>query len=195
MNHTLSPPDEWAGGEVSSNHYVDDCKAGRRWKANWPGHLAEIVHSYNATQSGMMGYSPHYLIFGWRPGLPVDFYFSTLRNTEVPKRGTSTKCVDEYTSTVWHWLRAALQEIQVQSMTEDQRQKQYYNWKIGNVGLKTGDFILVKADNFQGKRKIKDRWEDKPHEVVHQIMTDISHMKWNTNTDIHASYIATDSSF
>ena len=30
-----------------------------------------------------------------------------------------------------------------------------------------------KVDDFQGKRKIKDRWEDKPHEVVHQIMTDI----------------------
>ena len=28
-------------------------------KANWPGHLTEIVHAYNATQSAVTGYSPH----------------------------------------------------------------------------------------------------------------------------------------
>ena len=42
-------------------------------KANWPGHLAEIVHAYNATHSAVTGYSPHYLMFGCRPRLPVDF--------------------------------------------------------------------------------------------------------------------------
>ena len=58
-------------------------------------------------------------------------------------------------------------------MTEAQRQKWYYNWKIGAIGLKPGNLILVKADTFQGKRMIKDRWEDRPHEVVCQIMTDV----------------------
>ena len=38
-------------------------------------------------------------------------------------------------------------------------QKQYYDQKIGTVNLKPGDLILVKADAFKGKRKIKDRWE------------------------------------
>ena len=28
-------------------------KPGEDKKANWPGHLAEIVHAYNATQSTM----------------------------------------------------------------------------------------------------------------------------------------------
>ena len=59
-------------------------------------------------------------------------------------------------------------------MAEAQRQKHYYDWKIGPIGLKPSDLILVKAGAFQGKRKIKYRWEDKPHEVVHQIITDIS---------------------
>ena len=53
-------------------------------KADWPGHLAEIVHAYNATQSAMMGYSRHYLMFGCRPRLPVNFYVPTLRSAEVP---------------------------------------------------------------------------------------------------------------
>ena len=92
-------------------------------KANWLGHLAEIVHDYNATQSTMIGYSPHYLMFGHRPRLPVTFYCPTLRSMEVPKRGASTKHVDEYIATVWHQLQAALQEAKAQSITEAQRQK------------------------------------------------------------------------
>ena len=30
-------------------------KLGKDKKANWPGHLAEIVHAYNATHSTMTG--------------------------------------------------------------------------------------------------------------------------------------------
>ena len=41
------------------------------------------------------------------------------------------------------------------------------------MGLKPADLILVMADAFQEKRKIKDRWEDKLHEEVCQIATDI----------------------
>ena len=48
-------------------------KLGEDKKADWPGHLAEIVHAYNATQSAMTVYSPHYLMFGCRPRLLVDF--------------------------------------------------------------------------------------------------------------------------
>ena len=58
-------------------------------------------------------------------------------------------------------------------MAEAQWQKWYCDQKIGAVELKPGDLVLVKADAFNGKRKIKDRWEDEACEVVHQIMTDI----------------------
>ena len=39
-------------------------KLGEDKKANWPSHLAEIAHVYNATQSTVTRYSPHYLMFG-----------------------------------------------------------------------------------------------------------------------------------
>ena len=120
-----------------------------------------------------MEYSPHYFMFGWRTRLLVNFYFPNFRSTEVPTRGTSVKCVDEYVAIVYNWLRAALREAQAQSMAEAQLQKWYYNWKIGTVNLKPGDLGLVKADVFKGKRKIKDRWEDEACKVVHQIASDI----------------------
>ena len=36
-----------------------------------------------------------------------------------------------------------------------------------------GNLVLVKAHAFKGKRKIKDRWEDKTYEVVHHTVTDV----------------------
>ena len=45
-------------------------KLGEDEKADWPGDLAEIVHAYNATQSTVTGYSPHYLMFGWKTKAP-----------------------------------------------------------------------------------------------------------------------------
>ena len=71
-------------------------KLGEDKKANWPGHLAEIVHAYNATCPTVTGYSPHYLMFGQRPRLPVDFYFPTFRRAEASMREASAKYVDEY---------------------------------------------------------------------------------------------------
>ena len=79
-------------------------------KTDWPGHLAEIVHAYNATHSAMTGYHPHYLMVGERPRLPVDLYFPTFRSAEAPMREASTKQVDEYVATVHDQLRTALWE-------------------------------------------------------------------------------------
>ena len=45
------------------------------------------------------------------------------------------------------------------------------------MNLKPGNLVLVKADAFKGKRKIKDRWEEDIWEVVHQIVTDVPSYK------------------
>ena len=54
-------------GLVERSHQMIMCmirKLGEDKKADWPSHLAEIVHAYNATHSTVTGYSPHYLMFG-----------------------------------------------------------------------------------------------------------------------------------
>ena len=152
-------------------------KLGEDKKANWPSHLAEIVHAYNATQSAITGYSPHYLMFGWWPRLLVDFVFPTIGSNEAPTRKASAKCMDEYVASIWDRLQTTLWETQAQSMVEACWQKRYYDRKIGAVNLKPGDLVLVKADAFKGKRKIKDRWEEDTWEVVIQITTDVPSYK------------------
>ena len=152
-------------------------KLGEDKKADWPSHLAEIVHTYNAIQSTITEYSPHYLMFIQQPRLPVDFVFPTIGSNKAPIRKASTKYVDKYIASVQDRLRTTLWEAQAQSMAEACKEKQYYDRKIGVVNLKHGDLVLVKADAFKGKRKIKDRWEEETWEVVHQIMTDISSYK------------------
>ena len=74
-------------------------------------------------------------------------------------------------------MRTTVQEAQAQSTAEACCQKWYYDWKIGAVNLKPGNLVLVKADAFKGKRKIRDWWEEETCEVVHQIMTDIPSYK------------------
>ena len=93
----------WSNGLVERLHLTIMQiirKLGKDKKANWPSHLAEIVHAYNATHSTVTGYSPHYLMFGQRSMLPVNFYFPTISSIEAPMRGASTKCVDEYIASV-----------------------------------------------------------------------------------------------
>ena len=110
-------------------------------------------------------------MFGHRPRLAVGFFFPTVGSSEALMREASTKCVDEYVASVWDRLKTALWEAQAQSMAEACCQKWYYDRKIGAVNLKPGDLVLVKADAFKGKRKIKDRWEEDTWKVVHQIAT------------------------
>ena len=71
-------------------------KLGEDKKANWPSHLTEIVHTYNATQSTVTRYSPHYLMFRQWPRFPVNLVFPTIGSKEAPTREASIKCVDVY---------------------------------------------------------------------------------------------------
>ena len=148
-------------------------KLGEDRKANWPSHLAEIVHAYNATCSTVTGYSPHYLMFWHRPRLPVDFFLPTIGSNEAPMREASVKHVDKYVASIWDRLRTTLWEAQAQSMADACRQKWYYDRKIGAVNLKPGNLVLVKADAFKGRRMIIARWEEDTWEVDHQNATDI----------------------
>ena len=92
-------------------------------------------------------------------------------------REASARKVDTYVASVRDQLRSALREAQAQLTAEACQQKQYYNRKVGVMNLKPGDLVLVKADAWKGKRKIKDWWDEETWEVSRQITADVPSYK------------------
>ena len=68
-------------GQVDCFHQMLFCIIGKLAhdkKVQWEQHLMELLQAYNSTWSAVTGYSPHYLMFGRCPRLPVDYYFQTV---------------------------------------------------------------------------------------------------------------------
>ena len=53
----------------------------------------------------------------------------------------------------------------MQSTSDAEKQKQYYDRKANAILLKAGDLVLAKAYAYMGKRKVKDWWEQELYEV------------------------------
>ena len=121
-------------------------------KAQWEQHFPELLQAYNSTWSTVTGYSPHYLMFGRHRHLPVDFYFPTMgthmHSCQVPT----------YVEEVRKHFKEAYAEAHLQSNSEADWQKLYYDRATSTMQLMPGDVVLMKADMFQGKRKVKDQW-------------------------------------
>ena len=106
-------------------------------------------------------------MFGRQPHLPVDFFFPTIdvniRHCRVPT----------YVEEVLACFKEAYTEAQHQSNSEADQQKCNYDRATSTVQLMPGDTVLKKADTFQGKRKVKDRWSKVEYEVICQVMNGV----------------------
>ena len=137
------------------------------FKGEWPRHLLKLTHAYNLTWSAVTRYSPHFLMFGQWPRLPIDFIFLT---HEV--MGT-LRLVDNYVAELISLLRKAFEVVHNMTQTEALRQKWRYDQKASTVTLNKGDVVLVRNDQFVGKRKLRDHWGDKVYTVCDQVNMDM----------------------
>ena len=135
-------------------------KLGNDEKAKWPEHLNEMCQAYNCTRSAITGYSPHFLMFGRRPRIPIDFFFPTTQHHYPPRM------VPEYVVNLRERLQAAFSAARSQTTDEARRQKRLYDRKTSSVILHPGDIVLVRADAKTGRRKIMDRWEERQYAVL-----------------------------
>ena len=136
-------------------------------KAQWEQHLPELLQVYNSAQSVVIGYSLHYLMFWRHSHLPVDFYFPTM-STHV-----CSHCVPTYSEEVRKHFKEAYAEAHLQTNSEADWQKLYYDRATSTMQLMPGDIVLIKLDTFQGKRKVKSWWHKAEYVVVHQVADDI----------------------
>ena len=93
------------------------------------------------------------------------------------------QCVDHYIAELCEWLKEAFKEAQMQSTSEAERQKRYYDRKANVISLEPGDLVMAKANAYQRSRKVKDWWEEGPYKVEHQIAEGIpSYLMKNQQT-------------
>ena len=153
-------------GQVECFHQMLFCMIGKLAhdkKAQWEQHLPELLQSYNSTWSAVTNYSPHYLMFGRRPHLLVDYYFLMVSAFEYFHR------MPAYVMEVRRRFKEAYAEAHLKTNCEAKKQKWYHDRAMSTVQLVPGDVVLMKNDPYQGKRKVKDRWNETEYVVVCQV--------------------------
>ena len=66
-------------------------------------------------------------------------------------------------------LKEAFAVTRQLSAQEAAKQQRYYDRKAGAVVLQPGDIVMVRTDDFVGKRKVKDQWEDGGFIIENQL--------------------------
>ena len=166
-HHTTRRPTDLLRGYTK--HYRGWSASSIRKNArNGPKHIGSVLIDYNATWSQVTGYSPYFLMFGWRPRLPVDLLFPTVNTREW------TRTINEYVKALYERLSECLQLAQESASKEAKRQKWLYNRRVGAVELHPEDCVLVHLDAFQGQhRKLKNQWGDDIHTMINRKATSI----------------------
>ena len=81
--------------------------------------------------------------------------------------------VPVYVEEVRKCFKEAYTEAHLQTNSEVEWQKWYYDRATCMVQLMLGDVVLMKLDMFQGKRKVKDRWSEVEYVVTCQGANDM----------------------
>ena len=106
-------------------------------KAHWSEYLPELLLSYNSTCSAVTGYSPHFLLFGRRLRIPVDYQFPTIH--DPPHKAK----LEESVADLQKRLKEAFKMARHLTSEEAVKQQCYYDCKAGAVALQHRDVVMV----------------------------------------------------
>ena len=131
-------------------------------KHNWQDHVNTLAHAYNCMDTTATNFSPHYLMFGREPNLPIDLKFG-VRTPDLV--ATSTKNYVEKLQKRLAWAYKKAQEV---NHKESKRNKRNIERKVRCSKLEIGDKVLGRQKAFKKKHKIQDKWEEDVYVVVAQ---------------------------
>lgn len=136
-------------------------------KSDWKKYLPSLTYAYNCTRHETTKISPHELMFGRKPRLPIASLFDT------PVQQQANQTTRQYIEGLKQRMKTA-QDI-ANKVTEAARMKMKtcYDKKAKAAKICIGDKVLVKILKFEGKYKIEDRYEDQIYTVVGQPDTHI----------------------
>ena len=124
-------------------------------KACWSLYLPEVLMAYNSTRSAVTGYSPHFLLFGRRPRIPVDFQFPTL--LDMPHKTKLERSVAEARTR----LKEAFAIARQLTSEEAARQERYYDVRLVLLPYNLGTLLWSALIGLQasGRSRIVGRQE------------------------------------
>ena len=131
-------------------------------KRKWPEHLKELCYAYNATPHTSTGYSPHYLMFGIDPKLPIDLLLPNDHEDQPCNNG-------EWLSQHQYRLREAHLQAQAKLRAEAILRKQQFDRRkhVKPDEIQIGERVFTR-DHPKGRAKIQDRWSSKVYKVVNR---------------------------
>jgi hypothetical protein len=118
-------------------------------KSDWKSHVAPLVQVYNATKNDSTGYTPHYLMFGWHPRLPIDVFF-----------GMDPNCQDGDHYTYVSKLKYRMTSAFVTALAEAKRiaeNNSRYDDRVCFSKIDVGDRVLVRKVGIKVKHKLADK--------------------------------------
>ena len=129
-------------------------------KVTWTDKVGTLVHAYNSTKSAITGFSPHYLMFGREPKLPLDVTLG------LPNPDMEGVIHEKYVKQLQSRLNWSYGVAQSRNVKKAARQKKYYDLKVCCAPLRVGNVVVPRQKSFRGKAKIQDRWDLTLYEVI-----------------------------
>ena len=132
-------------------------------KSDWKSHLGCMTHAYNCTKHASTTYSPHYLMFGRHPRLPIDVAFG------LHKPNCSDNCSkSRYIQKLRRRLNYTHKKASKYSSEQAQKYKTSYDKSVKGPQLQVNDLVLVKIVAHKARHKIQDKWESEEYIVIEQ---------------------------
>ncbi|KAL6483715.1 hypothetical protein MHYP_G00085870 [Metynnis hypsauchen] len=128
-------------------------------KLDWPGFLPQILFSYNTTPHQSTGESPHFLMFGQQPQLPVDFL---LGHVKEPSGGTVSDWIRDHQ----HRLQVAFDGAKGRLREAARIRKERADGKVTKECLREGQFVYLRDYTHRGRNKIQDKWGPSLYRIV-----------------------------
>jgi len=119
-------------------------------KRQWDKHLENLVFIYNKTPNSTTGFSPHFLIFGREPRLPIDWLLPGSDDADV-ELGDWVADYLENLRSIWTLANQNLRQ-------RDVERKQWYDRKLSGSIFNAGQRVLVRNLHLKGRHKIQDNW-------------------------------------
>ena len=93
-------------------------------KSTWSKQVPTLVHACNCTRNNVTDFSPHYLMFGRKPHLPIGILFGT--NTAYLKGNTSTTYIENLIQRI-EWAYKTANEV---AKKKQEGNKLHYDFKV-----------------------------------------------------------------